>query len=128
MKVKPKTFPQPIILFTFVVGILCAAGFRSLTVINVLDPRLVRPIWYFAVIGYVYFFAYRYYISNKRRRVIEDNALLSKLCQNKELDKDDKELISYILSSLMKSKENINYLFIFIMSIVAILLDVFISR
>lgn len=128
MKNKPETFPKPIVLGTFIIGVLCAAGFRSLTIIDTLYPRLVRPVWYFAVIGYIYFFAYRYYISSKRKRVIRENYLLSKLSQNKEITKADKELISYILSSLIKSKESMNYFFIFIMSILAILLDIFVSK
>ncbi|UCC94770.1 MAG: hypothetical protein JSW40_08155 [Candidatus Omnitrophota bacterium] len=128
MKPKPETFPKPAIFFTFIIGVLCAAGFRSLTIIDVLYPHLVRPVWYFAVIGYIYFFAYRYHIANKRKKVITENDLLSKLRQDKEITKEDKEFISYILASLIRSKESINYFFIFIMSIVAILLDIFISK
>ena len=128
MKIKPETFPTPVMLFTFIIGILCGAGFRSLSIVDTLYPHLVRPIWYFAVIGYIYFFAYRFYVSNKRRKIITENALLSKLTQDIQLTNEDKEYISYILSSLVKSKERINYFFIFIMSIAAILLDIFISR
>ena len=128
MNKKPETASRPVIIFTFIIGIICAACFRSLTVIDKLYPHLVRPVWYFAVIGYIYFFAYRGYISKKRKRIIRKNDLIAKIECEKEISVEDRYLISYILSSLVKTKEGINYFFIFFMSILAVILDLLISK
>ncbi|MBU1042787.1 MAG: hypothetical protein KJ915_00090 [Candidatus Omnitrophica bacterium] len=128
MNTKPTLLPKSITLFTFIVGILCALGFRALIVLDKLNPSYVRTVWYFSVIGYIYFFAFRYYISVKRRNIIKNNDLLLKLSQKESLSEQDKELISYILLSIIQSKESANYCFIFVMSIFAIILDLFILK
>ena len=128
MKNAPRTLPKSIIFCSFVVGVLCALCFRSLTILGKVNPALVRPVWYFAVIGYVYFFAYRFYISHKRKRVIKEQGLLLKLRQDNDLTREDKEVMSYVLSSLVKSKEGANYLIIFVLSVLAIIIDVIINN
>ena len=128
MNAKHKTFPKSITLITFIIGVFCAAGFRSLTVIGKLNPNLVRTVWYLSVVGYIYFFAFRCYIATKRKNIIINHDLLSKLSKNETLSEQDKDLISYILSSIVKSKESANYFFIFAMSILAIVLDLLIIK
>ena len=128
MDFKPELLPKPIILTTFIVGILCAVGFRSLIVLNKISPGLVRVVWYCSVIGYIYFFAFRYYIACKRKKIIRDSELIKKLSKNDDLSDNDREMLSYVLSSLVKSKESLNYFFIFATSILAIVLDMFIIK
>lgn len=127
MKHTPKILPKSVILFSFFVGVLCAISFRSLTILAKVRPEWVRPVWYFAVVGYVYFFAYRFYITHKRKKVIIEQGLLEKLEQHDNLTEEDRAVISYLLASLIKSKEGINYLLIFVLSIVAIVIDVMIQ-
>ncbi len=88
MKHAPKTLPKPVILLTFLIGVLCALCFRSLTILGKVNPEWVRPVWYFAVIGYIYFFAYRFFISYKRKKVIKDQKLLAKLERDEEIGGD----------------------------------------
>ena len=119
----PSTLPPLVINFFFALGLISALSFRALIVIKDLRPDLFRPVWYLGIIGYLAFFMFRYAISRKRRRAITDFNLLVKIKTGSKLSKQDREAITYLLSSIQKSRENLNYLFIFATSAIAILLD-----
>jgi len=123
----PHTVPAFVVYLFLCIGLLSAVAFRLLTIVNAYHPHLMRPLWYVGVIGYILFFAYRYHISEKRRRVIRINRLLEKINSPGELNRQDRELIAYVLSSITKSKENINYLFIFALSLVAVAVDILLN-
>lgn len=124
---QPKTVSPFVIYLFLVIGLLSAVAFRLLTIINTFNPALLRPVWYFGVIGYIFFFAYRYHISEKRKNAIRANRLLEKIQSPGELTSEDRALIAYVLSSIIKSKENLNYLFIFILSLVAVGVDILLT-
>ena len=125
MKQSPTTLPPTIINLFFIIGLLSALSFRSLMALKELQPDLFRPVWYMGIIGYILFFSYRYIISQKRKNTITDYDLIAKVQQG-ELEKDDRQAIVYLLTSIKKSRENLNYLFIFATSAIAILLDIII--
>ena len=123
----PKTVSPFVIYLFLVIGLLSAVAFRLLTIINTFSPALLRPVWYFGVIGYIFFFAYRYHISEKRKNAIRANRLLEKIQGSGEITSEDRALIAYVLSSIIKSKENLNYLFIFVLSIAAVGVDILLA-
>ncbi len=123
----PKTVPPFVIYLFLVIGLLSAVAFRLLTIINTFSPSLLRPVWYFGVIGYIFFFAYRYHISEKRKNAIRANRLLEKIQGRGDISSEDRALIAYVLSSIIKSKENLNYLFIFVLSIAAVAVDILLA-
>lgn len=123
----PKTVPPFVIYLFMVIGLLSAVAFRLLTIINTFSPSLMRPVWYFGVIGYIFFFAYRYHISEKRKSAIRANRLLEKIQGGGAITSEDRVLIAYVLSSIIKSKENLNYLFIFALSIAAVGVDILLA-
>ncbi len=123
----PKTVSPFVIYLFLVIGLLSAISFRLLTIINTFSPSLFRPVWYFGVIGYIFFFAYRYHISEKRKNAIRANRLLEKIQGQGEITTEDRALIAYVLSSIIKSKENLNYLFIFVLSIAAVGVDIMLA-
>lgn len=127
MSTVPKTVPSFVVYLFLIIGLLSAVAFRLVTIINTFIPSLLRPVWYFGVIGYIFFFAYRYHISEKRKAAIRANRLLEKIHAQGEITGEDRALIAYVLSSIMKSKENLNYLFIFILSIAAVAVDIFLA-
>jgi hypothetical protein len=118
----PHTLPRSIILLFFITGLLSALSFRALIIIKELEPEWFRPVWYFGITGYIIFFSYRYIISVRRRRIIEDYDLVNKVRQGC-LSDEERQAVEYLLMSIRKSKENLNYLFIFITSAIAILVD-----
>lgn len=122
---KPHTLPVPIINLFFAVGVLSAVAFRALLIIQHLMPTLFRPVWYGGIFGYIIFFAYRFAITRKRRQAIERFRLIEKIQANACLGDEDREVVVYLLSSLVKSRENLNYLIIFLLSILAVGIDLF---
>lgn len=120
---KSKTLPPWVINFFFFLGLLSAFLFRALIFFNHYAPKWSRPAWYVGVVGYLLFFGYRYYISHKRRVSITQNRLMEKV-RASDLASDDKDEIVYLFQSILKSKEMFNYIFIFSVSLVAIVMDI----
>jgi hypothetical protein len=119
----PKIIPKPVILGFFAVGVLSSLAFRLIIILQKVRPGWVRPVWYFGVLGYMVFFIYRYFISLRRKRVVARTAILEKLRGGETLSEDDRAAALYLLNSIQKSPEDWNYLAIFILSLVAIAVD-----
>lgn len=121
----PKIVPQPIIVGFFLLGLLSSIAFRAILLLQKYEPRYVRPVWYFGVIGYMMFFIYRYYISQRRKRTIARSDLIEKIRAGVQLTPEDRAANLYLLTSIRKSQEDWNYFAIFILSLLAMALDWF---
>lgn len=124
---KPHTLPPSVIYCFFALGILSAIAFRAIIILQRFEPSWVRPVWYVGVFGYMVFFLYRFYISKKRKRAIEDFQLIEKVKTKACLTDEDREVVIYLLSSIKKSPENVNYFIIFLLSMMAITVDIYLS-
>ena len=124
MQQTPQTVSPFVISFFFVVGLVSAFAFRVLIVFVYLRPEWFRPTWYVGIVGYTIFFLYRYQIAQKRKKAVTEYHLIEKLGQEAVLSSEDRQVLIYLLSSIRKSRENINYLFIFALSVLAVLLDI----
>lgn len=127
MNRRPHILPKYVIYGFFVIGIISAIAFRAIIVFQHLEPSWVRPVWYTGIIGYVFFFLYRYRITKKRKKAIDDFELITKVKANACLTEEDRETVLYLLSSIKSSPEDLNYAIIFILSILAILADILLS-
>ena len=119
----PKIIPKPVIIGFFLLGLLSSIAFRAIILLQKYEPRYVRPVWYLGVVGYLLFFVYRYYISQRRKRTITRANLIEKIRAGDALTPADREANLYLLNSIQKSQEDWNYLAIFILSIGAMILD-----
>jgi hypothetical protein len=119
----PSLSPRYKIIGAFWLGLATAIAVRALIVLNHVNPALVRPVWYFAVLGNFVFFYYRYQISARRKRVIREHDLITKISAQKTLTDSDRQMLIYILNSIKTSPEHLNYLIIFFFSLIAIALD-----
>ncbi len=124
---KPRIQSKAVIITVFITGLLSATAIRALIVLVHVNPGWVRPVWYFAIIGNLLFFFYRYRITQRRKRAIEEFDLIRKISEDSGLDEDSREVAVYLLRSVIKSPENYNYLIIFIFSFIAIALDLIMS-
>jgi len=122
----PKTLPRGIIDLFFVIGLISSICFRIIIVFEKIQPAWVRPVWYIGLIGYLMFFFYRFRVAKKRRTVIRRYKLLEKL-EAKTLDSGDLEALKYLVASLSRSREILNYLIIFILSVIAVAVDLGLS-
>ncbi len=120
---KSNTLPAWVINLFFIIGLISAFLFRLLIFFNYYYTQYSRIVWYSAVVGYICFFGYRYYISLKRRRTILQHALPQKVADS-NIDEIYRDEVIYILNSITKSKEMLNYVFIFSVSFIAIVLDI----
>ncbi|MHB9112771.1 MAG: hypothetical protein ACYC4D_09140 [Thermoleophilia bacterium] len=107
----------------FILGLSTAVALRAIIVLEHVQPGWVRPAWYFAVLGNFLFFYYRYQITEKRKRAIREHRLIEKVEARENLSESDREVMIYLLNSLRKSPEHLNYLIIFAFSLVAIAID-----
>ena len=123
MSTTPKVLPTSVIVGFFLVGLLSSVAFRAIILFQKYDPAWVRPVWYFGVIGYMLFFMYRYTISQRRKRAIAQTNIIEKLRDGVALSADDREAALYLLNSVRKSQEDWNYLAIFVLSVLAVALD-----
>ena len=119
--------PKYIIYSFFILGLISAIAFRTIIVIQRVEPAWIRPVWYTGTIGYFFFFLYRYLITLKRKKAIEEFQLIEKLKVNACLTEEDREVVLYLLSSVKYSLEDINYAIIFLLSVLAIAADLLLS-
>ncbi len=119
------TFPGYVIHGFFLIGFISAIAFRSIIVFERIEPAWVRPVWYIGAVGYVFFFLYRYGITRKRKSAVKEYELIEKVQGDSCLSTEDRAVVIYLLSSIKKSREDMNYLVIFILSILAIAADIF---
>lgn len=123
MSTAPKIIPKPVIIGFFVLGLLSSVAFRAIVILQKYEPTWVRPVWYFGVLGYMVFFMYRYYISQRRKHAIAHTEIIEKIRDGKTLAPEEREAALYLLKSVRASQEDWNYLAIFVLSVAAIALD-----
>ena len=109
----------------FIVGLIATVAIRVVTVLIHLNPIYAKVAWYIGVGGFFVFFVYKFRISQERSKNISQRNLVDKINQQKELSKDDYDLIGAILCALSSKKERINYIFIFGLSAIALLLAIY---
>ena len=107
----------------FALGLATAIAVRSLLILDHIQPSWVRPVWYFAVLGNFIFFLYRYKITVRRKRAVRKHQLIEKLSSQQPLSPDDIKVLTYLLTSIKRSPENLNYLIISVFSVLAIAID-----
>lgn len=83
--------------------------------------------WYIGTIGFIIYFLHRYQVSEKRAKLIEDHMLVKKIEKSDCLTDEDKKVANYIFSSLKSTKEKWNYIFIFAMSGLALILGIYLD-
>ncbi|MFH1415665.1 MAG: hypothetical protein ABIH89_06240 [Elusimicrobiota bacterium] len=85
-------------------------------------PVYGKIAWYIGVIGFFVFFIYKYKVFKSRSEIIEHNDLIKKIGGHENLTEEDYDMVSKILCGISSVKERINYLFIFVLSAVALLI------
>ena len=109
----------------FIVGLVATIAIRAVTVLMHMNPVYGKIAWYVGVGGFFLFFIYKFRVSQTRSRAINQRNLVDKINHKKELVEEDYNLIGAILCSLSSKKERINYIFIFGLSAIALLLAVY---
>jgi len=119
----PVLAPVLLIYGAFVLGLTTAIAFRIIIILQHVAPMWVRPVWYFAVVGNLVFFYYRYRIAEKRKRAVDEHGLIGRIEADTSFSPDERDALVYLLRSIKRSPENLNYLIISAFSIAAIGID-----
>ena len=109
----------------FIIGLIATISIRIVMVVAHINPLYGKIAWYTGVGGFLVFFMYKFRVSQQRARLIRQRELMEKINNEKQLTKEDYGIISAILCALSSRKERINYIFIFGLSIIAILLAIY---
>jgi hypothetical protein len=109
----------------FIIGIIATVAIRVVTVLIHLNPVYAKIAWYIGVGGFFAFFIYKFRVNQARYRLIKQHNLVAKISRQEQLSKDDYSLIGAVLCGLSSNKERLNYIFIFALSAVALVLAVY---
>lgn len=120
--------PKIITIGFFALGVIASISFRLIMVLDYVATDWVRPVWYVGALGFMGFFIYRFAVSKKRNQAIRKYELIQKLKSDTKLSRDERAAAIEILTSLDKSLEKYNFLIIFVLSVVAIALDLILAH
>ncbi len=122
-----RVLPKWVVLLFFWIGLSAGLSIRLLTLLSHYSPAAAGWVWRYAMVCYTFFFGYRYLIGTRRMRIVRENRLIEKMEQAASLDPNTRQATLYILNSIVRSKELFNYALICILSITALVLDLFFS-
>ena len=105
----------------FIIGLVATVAIRIVTVLMEIHPVYGKIAWYTGVIGFLFFFIYKFNVNRSLAKIIEEDNLIVKAREEKPLSSNEYTLIADILCNLQSEKERINYFFIFAVSAVALL-------
>lgn len=111
----------------FIIGLIATIAIRVVTVLIDFNPIYGKVAWYIGVGGFFTFFVYKFKVNQTRAKVINEQNLVDKITHQKQLTQDDYSLISSVLCGLSSKKERINYLFIFALSAIALILAIYLD-
>ena len=106
-------------LLVFAVGIIATVAYRIIIILNNYSSLLVSISWYVGTIGFVWYFAHRYRVQDRRSDLIRDKGLAKKV-KDGGLTPDDRKALLYILKSTTSSKAKWNSIMIFALSAIAL--------
>lgn len=110
-------------IFVFWIGILATLAYRALIIISHYSHAWNDIVWYLGTIGFVWYFAHRFHIEEKRDHIISERDLIAKVNKSKDIPADDREAVAFILKSQTSSLSRWNYIAIFAASALALAYD-----
>ena len=116
----PQQLPKPhsklVRALFFWTGITATFSYRVIIILTNYPAIWLKLAWYVGTVGFVLYFIHRYQISERRAKLIHDHQLNSKVVAMPNLNEADRAAMEYLFQTLESSKEKWNYIFIFVMS------------
>jgi len=119
--------PKFVRLFFFWAGIIATVAYRIIIVLNWYSPLWVKVSWYIGTIGFVLYFWHRFNVAKKRARLIKDYELIETVDKIDCIDPQRKLALRYLVKTSLTSKSRWNSAVIFILSIIALFVGIFID-
>jgi hypothetical protein len=109
--------------FFFIAGIIATLAYR---IIIVLNADWIRIAWYVGTVGFILYFWHRSHVQKKRMELVKDNKLIG-VVRKLKIKKEQKEALNYLLKSAVTSKVRWNSLFIFWLSVIALIVGILVD-
>jgi hypothetical protein len=106
----------------FYLGLVGALGLRIVLILNNINPYFAKLTSYIAIVSLMAYYYYRKWIEQKRRQIIIEGDLISKVKTNK-LSAEDRRMVTQILGSTIVSKQMLNLNILYYSSIVALVIQ-----
>lgn len=107
-------------------GIIATVSYRAIVVLNHYSRTVALAAWYIGTIGFILYFWHRYQVSEKRVKLIEEHDLIKAVAKT-DLKQDQIEANEYILTTLISTKEKWNYIVIFVTSLLALVIGIYLD-
>lgn len=116
-----KPHPKYIRLFFFWAGIIATFAYRVILLLNLYLPGWVNTVWYIGTVGFILYFYHRYDVEKKRAELVEGYKLEEYISQLPQSESLKHQALEYIVRTSRTSKSRYNSLFIFWLSVVALI-------
>lgn len=124
---QPKLHSRPVREFFFWSGIIATFCYRIIMILDNYSDTLAKAAWYIGTIGFIVYFLHRYEISEKRAKLIKQLSLSEKVNTVEGLSGEERQALDYILKTLKSTKEKWNYVFIFAVSAIALVIGLYLD-
>lgn len=111
-------------LFFFLAGIIATLAYR---IIIVLDGSWLKISWYVGTVGFILYFGHRSHVQKKRKELVNKNNLVKIVDDLKGVKVAQKEALHYLVKSAITSKVRWNSLFIFWLSVLALIVGILVD-
>jgi len=115
---------KPIRFSFFLAGIIATLAYRSIIVLNAYSAYWVKVFWYVGTIGFILYFGHRYEIQKRRANLVSDYNLIKEVEKAKNVKGKKREALIYIVKTTLTSKAQWNSGFIFILSVIALIIGI----
>jgi len=116
--------PTPLRIFFFVAGIVATLAYRAIIVLNFYSALLVKIFWYIGTVGFVIYFYHRYLVQKKKAWLVEKYNLVEMAEKAPAESRNQAEALEYIVKTSLTSRSRWNSIFIFLMSVLALLVGI----
>jgi hypothetical protein len=124
MKELGKSNLKSIKIFFFLAGIIATLAYRIIIVLNFYDPYWVKVSWYIGTVGFILYFGHRFEIQRRTSKLSQNYNLIREIEKNNGIKGKKKEALLYVVKTISTSKAKWNSLFIFLLSILALIVGI----
>ncbi len=118
---------KPVRLFFFWSGIIATLAYRIIIFLNFYSPFWVKVSWYVGTVGFILYFWHRADTQKKRAELVEKYDLVKVIDSSECMDDEQRSVLHYLVQTTKTSKARFNSLFIFWLSVFALIAGIFID-
>lgn len=123
MKEQIKKYSASAKMFFLWAGIIATIAYRVIIVLNFYSPYWVKVFWYIGTIGFIFYFGYRFDVQRRESNLVRDYDLAN-VVRKAKMDSKKKKVLIHVVQTRGTSKAKWNSLFIFLLSIVALIIGI----